>query len=194
MTFSAMIATLTQGMPGWPPVSSSPIGITVAFSPSSLASANSAWQAHGRVARVRGVPGRIAMKLSRYCGRERLPGGRRLWQRLARRAAYRGTVAVYGYGVGGRPGGTQRKAERTGVQDGMVLADYEPGLIRVWVPCTCQAADFDVDQLAEDHEDPVASFAHELGHHVQYARRRTYFNEAVAERYGRLLLREFGVR
>ena len=118
----------------------------------------------------------------------------RLWQRLARRAGFRGTVAVYGYGVGGRPGGAQRKAERTGVQDGMVLADYEPGLIRVWVPCTCQAADFDVDQLHEAHEDPLASFAHELGHHVQYARRRTYFNEAVAERYGRLLLREFGVR
>src|SRR5207249_2387559 len=62
----------------------------------------------------------IAMRLSRYCGRERLPGGRRLWQRLARRAGYRGTVAVYGYGVGGRPGGTQRKAERTGVQDACV--------------------------------------------------------------------------
>jgi hypothetical protein len=101
---------------------------------------------------------------------------------------------VYGYGVGGRPGGAQRKAERTGVQDGMVLADYEPGLIRVWVPCTCQAAEFDPEELAADHEDPLASFAHELGHHVQYARRRTYFNEAVAERYGRLLLREFGVR
>jgi len=118
----------------------------------------------------------------------------RLWERLARRAGFRGTVAVYGYGVGGRPGGAQRKAERTGVQDGMVLADYEPGLIRVWVPCTCQAADFDVEELGEVHEDPLASFAHELGHHVQYARRRTYFNEAVAERYGRLLLREFGVR
>lgn len=118
----------------------------------------------------------------------------RLWQRLARRAGFRGTLAVYGYGVGGRPGGAQRKAERTGVQDGMVLADYEPGLIRVWLPCMCQAADFDVEDLVDDHEDPLASFAHELGHHVQYARRRTYFNEAVAERYGRLLLREFGVR
>jgi hypothetical protein len=113
---------------------------------------------------------------------------------LARRAGFRGTVAVYGYGVGGRPGGAQRKAERSGVQDRMVLADYEPGLIRVWLPCTCQAADFDRDQLVDDHEDPLASFAHELGHHVQFARRRTYFNEAVAERYGRLLLREFGIR
>ena len=112
------------------------------------------------------------MRLSRYCGRERLPGGRRLWERLARRAGFRGAVAVYGYGVGGRPGGAQRKAERTGIQDGMVIADYEPGLIRVWLPCTCQAADFDSDQLHEDHEDPLASFAHELGHHVQYARRR----------------------
>jgi hypothetical protein len=118
----------------------------------------------------------------------------RLWLRLARRAGFEGMLAVYGYGVGGRPGGAQRKAERTGVQDGMVLADYEPGLIRVWVPCTCQAADFDVDDMVDDHEDPLASFAHELGHHVQYTRRRTYFNEGVAERYGRLLLREFGVR
>jgi hypothetical protein len=113
---------------------------------------------------------------------------------MAGRAGFRGTLAVYGYGVGGRPGGAQRKAERTGVQDGVPLADYEPGLIRVWLPCTCQAADFDVDQLAEHHEDPLASFAHELGHHVQYTLRRSYFNEAVAERYGRLLLREFGIR
>jgi hypothetical protein len=134
------------------------------------------------------------MRLSRYCGRERLTGGMRLWERLARRAGFRGTVAVYGYGVGGRPGGAQRKAERTGVHYGMVLADYEPGLIRVWVPCTCQAAEFDQEELVDNHEDPLASFAHELGHHVQYAKRRTYFNEAVAERYGRLLLREFGVR
>ena len=101
---------------------------------------------------------------------------------------------MFGYGVGGRPGGTQRKAERTGVLADMVLADYEPGLIRVWLPCTCQAAEFDTDQLAESHEDPLASFAHELGHHRQYARRRTYFNEAVAERYGRLLLRELALR
>jgi hypothetical protein len=134
------------------------------------------------------------MRILRYCGRERLPGSARFWQRLARRAGFRGTLAVYGYGVGGRPGGAQRKAERTGEQDGVVLADYEPGLIRVWLPCTCQAADLDTDQLAEDREDALSSFAHELGHHVQYARRRTYFNEAVAERYGRLLLREFGVR
>lgn len=134
------------------------------------------------------------MRIARYCGRERLPGGARLWQRLARRAGFHGTLAVYGYGVGGRPGGDQRKAERTGEQLGMALADYEPGLIRIWLPCTCQAADLDVDQLAEDREDPLSSFAHELGHHVQRRRQGSYFNEAVAERYGRLLLREFRVR
>jgi len=66
------------------------------------------------------------------------------------------------------------------------------GCITEW--CSCQAAEFDQEELVDNHEDPLASFAHELGHHVQYARRRTYFNEAVAERYGRLLLREFGVR
>jgi hypothetical protein len=134
------------------------------------------------------------MRIVRYCGRERLPGGARFWQRLARRAGFTGTLVVYGYGVGGRPGGAQRKAERTGELGGMVLADYEPGLIRVWLPCTCQAADPDVDQLVEEREDPLSSFAHELGHHVQHRRRRAYLNEAVAERYGRLLLREFGVR
>ena len=133
------------------------------------------------------------MKVVRFCGRERLPGGVRLWRRVARRAAFSGVLAVYGYGVGGRPGGSQRKAERTGELPGTVLADYEPGLIRMWLPCTCQAAELDVDQLAENREDPLSSFAHELGHHVQYRRRRTYFNEAVAERYGRLLLRELGV-
>jgi hypothetical protein len=134
------------------------------------------------------------MRVARFCGRERLPGGTRLWQRLARRAGFAGTLAIYGYGVGGRPGHTQRKAERSGAPVGIVLADYEPGLIRVWLPCTCQAAEFDLDQMTEDREDPLSSFAHELGHHVQHRRRRSYFNEAVAERYGRLLLRELRVR
>jgi hypothetical protein len=133
------------------------------------------------------------VRVVRFCGRERLPGGQRLWRRLARRAGFAGTLALYGYGVGGRPGHAQRKAERTGEFTGMVLADYEPGLIRVWLPCACQAADFDTDQLKEDREDPVSSFAHELGHHVQHRRRRRFQNEAVAERYGRLLLRELGL-
>ena len=134
------------------------------------------------------------MRVARYCGRERLPGGTRLWERLARRARFDGVLLVFGYGVGGRPGDGQRIAERTGEFTGVVLADYEPGMIRVWVPCTCQAAEFDPDQLREDREDPLSSFAHELGHHVQYVRRRSYHDEAVAERYGRLLLRELGVR
>lgn len=64
----------------------------------------------------------------------------------------------------------------------------------VWAPCTYQAAHFDGDQLREDREDPLSTFAHELGHHVQRRLRGSYVNEAVAERYGRLLLREFGVR
>jgi len=100
---------------------------------------------------------------------------------------------VYGYGVGGRPGGTQRKAERTGVQDGMVLADYEPGLIRVWLPCTCQAAEaaFDetvIESAAKFIAHAVRRFAERLGPHGGGWKR------AVAERYGRLLLREFGLR
>src|SRR5438552_1533749 len=93
------------------------------------------------------------MRIVRYCGRERLPGGARLWRRLARRARFDGVLLVFGYGVGGRPGDEQRKAERTGELSGMVLADYEPGAIRVWVPCTCQAAEFDADQLREDADD-----------------------------------------
>jgi hypothetical protein len=133
------------------------------------------------------------VRIVRYCGRERLPGGAALWRRLARRAGFDGLLAVYGYGVGGRPGDAQRTAERTGELSGTVLADYEPGLIRVWLPCTCQAAEFDVDQLASDREDPLASFAHELGHHVQFRRRGAYHNESVAERYGRLLLQDVGI-
>ena len=134
------------------------------------------------------------MRVIRYCGRERLPGGERIWRRLALRAGFAGTLCVFGYGVGGRPGGEQRKAERTGELGGIGLADYEPGLIRVWLPCACQAADLDPDQLAAEGSDPLSSFAHELGHHVQHRRRGAYWNEAVAERYGRLLLREFGIR
>jgi hypothetical protein len=61
------------------------------------------------------------------------------------------------------------------------------------VPCTCQAAEFDADQLRDDGDDPLSSFAHELGHHRQWIRRREYHNEAVAERYGRLLRREVAV-
>src|SRR3989442_15260545 len=99
------------------------------------------------------------MRISRYCGAERLPGGARFWQRLARRAGFKGTLAVYGYGVGGRPGGAQRKAQRTGVQDGIVLADYEPGLIRAWVPCTWQAADLDADPPRREPGDSVSGFA-----------------------------------
>src|SRR5207245_1890168 len=46
----------------------------------------------------------IAMRLIRYCGRERLPGGERVWRRLALRAGFAGTRCVFGYGAGGRPG------------------------------------------------------------------------------------------
>ena len=72
-----------------------------------------------------------------------------IWRRLARRARFDGVLLVFGYGVGGRPGDEQRKAERTGELSGTVLADYEPGVIRVWVPCTCQAAEFDAKRLNE---------------------------------------------
>lgn len=129
------------------------------------------------------------MEIVRYCGRERLPGGTRLWRRLARKSGFTGRLEVFGYGVLGLPGSQHRRAMRTGIERGVTLADYGQNLIRVWLPCTCAAAEFDV--LAP-HEEPLGTFAHELGHHVIHQRGRLmlpHIEEAVAERYGRLLLR-----
>lgn len=124
------------------------------------------------------------MELVKYCGRERLPGGERRWRRLARAVGFTGRVQVFGYGVGGGPGAQQRRAGVTGQGKGITLADFEPGLIRVWLPCSCAVVKF-TSQKQFDY--PLPSFAHELGHHIQHNRRRAN-HEAVAERYGRLLL------
>lgn len=132
------------------------------------------------------------MIVKRYCGHERLPGGERRWRRLARAAGFSGSVELYGYGVAGKPGREQRAAMRTGVESGVVVADYGDNIIRVWLTCRCAAAEFDTDRLAYEQKDPLTNFAHELGHHVVKARGRKmlpWVEEAVAERYGRRLLR-----
>ncbi|HEV8573111.1 MAG TPA: hypothetical protein VGR43_00235 [Dehalococcoidia bacterium] len=128
------------------------------------------------------------MKIKKYCGRERLPGGERRWRRLAKAAGFDGTLQVFGWGVRGEPGREQRAAYRK--ERGATIADYEPGLIRVWLQCECAATDFyDEDELTSQYV--LAAFAHELGHHRQYLLSRERWTpqaDAVAERYGRALL------
>jgi len=129
------------------------------------------------------------MRIKRYCGRERLPGGERRWRRLARAAGFDGTLQVFGWGVRGEPGRLQRSAYRKSA--GATVADYEPGLIRVWLDCACAATDFyDEDELTSQYV--LEAFAHELAHHRQYLLSRERFSpqaDAVAERWGRKLLR-----
>lgn len=132
------------------------------------------------------------MIVKRYCGHERLPGGERRWRRLAKASAFAGRLEVYGYGVAGAPGRAQRAAMRTGEEGGVVVADYGDNIIRVWLPCRCAAAEFDMDALGVEQKDPLTNFAHELGHHVIKLRGRRLMpsiEEAVAERFGRRLLR-----
>ena len=123
------------------------------------------------------------MYIKRYCGHERLQGSERLWRRLARKAGFEGRLEVFGYGVKGQPGAQQRRETR-GVQDGLTtFADYETGLIRVWLPCSCAAAEF--DDLEARKVSPLSAFAHELGHFVVEKRGKKYLpqiEEALAER------------
>jgi hypothetical protein len=108
---------------------------------------------------------------------------------LARKAGFNGVLEVYGYGVSGVPGIQHRRAMRTGVEKGVILADYGANLIRVWMASSCAAAEF---EDLKPHEEPLAAFSHELGHHVIACRGKTmlpHIEEAVAERYGRMLLR-----
>lgn len=132
------------------------------------------------------------MEIRRYCGKERLSRSERLWRRLARTVGFSGTLEVFGYGVKGQPGAQQRR-EMRGLHEGLITyADYGPGLIRVWMPCACAAAEFDRDILEAKWADPLAAFAHELGHFVIEKRGKKYLpwvEERVAERYGRWLLR-----
>lgn len=132
------------------------------------------------------------MRVTRFCGKERLPGTTRRWARLALVAGFTGQLEVYGYGTVGEPGREHRRSQRTGEEGGVILADFEPGTIRVWLPCACAAAEFDQDDLIRDNDHPLASFAHELGHHRQHTRgkgRHGPHAEAAAERYGRMLLK-----
>lgn len=135
------------------------------------------------------------MRIIRHC-RERLPGGTRRWRRLARAADFHGALRVYGYGTVGRPAIQHRRAARTGELGGFVLGDYtnNRNLIRVWVRSPCAPV---TPTITAPHDDPLSVFAHELGHHRQHAAGKRYGRskraraayEAVAERYGRWLLR-----
>ncbi|HEV8575364.1 MAG TPA: hypothetical protein VGR43_11725 [Dehalococcoidia bacterium] len=127
------------------------------------------------------------MKIVRYCGKERLPGGTRLWRRLARLVGFKGTLELYGYGIGGKPGRAQLHAYLHGERSAVTIGDYGKNQIRVWVRCSCSPVD-----SAEQYEpEPLHVFAHELGHYIQDLRHKTYktkaIDEAVAERYGRWL-------
>lgn len=139
----------------------------------------------------------MAVRILKYCGKERLPGGERRWRKLAETASFDGSISVFGYGTGGLPGQQQCRAYITqGSAFGATLGDWQPGKIRVWLPCSgCAAVEFDPDlELAEGHDEPLTVFAHELGHERQWQLDRGYetvgIDEAVASRYGRWLLRK----
>lgn len=130
------------------------------------------------------------MRIKKFCGRERLPGGERQWRRLARLVGFKGTLEVYGYGVGGGPGRQQLHSYLTSAKWWGTVGDYGKNLIRVWVKCYCST--IDDDETVEP--GPFHVFSHELGHYIQDLRGRTYktkaIDEAVAERYGRWLRRK----
>lgn len=127
------------------------------------------------------------MIVKKFCGRERFPGGERKWRRLARLVGFKGTLELYGYGVGGKPGRQQLHAYIHGEPKRFTIADYGDNIIRVWLRCQCSTID---DEEAVE-PDPFHVFSHELGHYIQDIRGRSYktkaIDEAVAERYGRWL-------
>lgn len=129
------------------------------------------------------------MKIARYCGLERLPGGSRLWHRLAMAAGFNGTLEVQGYGTVGKPGREQLHAYINSVRSGFVVGDYSTNIIRVWLRCACST----VDESEEIAPSPLDVFVHELGHYVQDRlgtrdTRPTHVEEGIATRYGRRLL------
>ena len=109
--------------------------------------------------------------------------------RLARAAGYTGILRVQGWGVGGVPGREQRAAYTT--EQAATVGDFEPGLIRVWLPCSCSATEF-YEGLGSVSTYVLEVFAHELGHYRQHLRGREMWtpqSEAAATRYGCRLLR-----
>jgi hypothetical protein len=127
------------------------------------------------------------MKIVRYCGKERLPGGERLWRRLAKEAGYDGTLKVYGYGTAGNKSAvlSQRAYEtggKPGEWDWPVIGLHswntktnKTTLIEVWLPCQCATAldEYktirynDMLEWLPDRYEPLHVFAHELGHAMQ---------------------------
>lgn len=127
------------------------------------------------------------MKIVRYCGKERLPGGERLWRRLAKEAGYDGLVKVYGYGTAGdKKAVTSHRAYERGTTNGTykgptvglhtyVVETGQSILIEVWLPCKCQVALDDWMDIRDDKMpawmpdscEPLFVYAHELGHAMQ---------------------------
>lgn len=149
-----------------------------------------------------------AMKLIRYCGKERLPGGERLWRRLAKEAGFTGVLRVYGYGAAGdrKVVDSQRAYER-GTPSKYYGRKIIVGLhttgegLEVWLPCTCQTAledSFMNPNLALHAADgqpkwlPVRYealfvFAHELGHYQQEMESTLYSERGATNRGNHLL-------
>ncbi len=149
------------------------------------------------------------MEIQRYCGKERLPGGERLWRKLAKAAGFNGVLKVYGYGAAGedRVVDGHRKFEK-GEQDTVIIGlhtwwDGKPSQIQVWLPCKCQVTmddwtktrDAMLPKWLEDRYEPLFVFAHELGHQMQHNDGQKFDkSERGATRRGIKLLEKVCVR
>lgn len=130
------------------------------------------------------------MEIIRHCS-ERLPGGERLWRRLAKKAGWDGVLHVYGYGVGPRKHAVgHRKASRSEHPIPTVLAVYDPNdeSIDLWLSSKCGVP-------MSTRRTVIRTFAHELGHHIDFTRNRKWGRDRVkteqtADRYGAKLLKE----
>jgi len=136
------------------------------------------------------------MKIVRFCGKERLPGGERLWRRLAKEAGFNGTVKVYGYGAAGSKMATStHRAYEVGKTSYTIvgLQTEKIELIEVWLPCKCQTAMDDMlpvngmPEWLKDNYEPLFVFAHELGHYQQEVQGME-FSEPGATKRGTHLL------
>jgi len=135
------------------------------------------------------------VRIQRHC-QERLPGGERLWRKLARAVGFDGVVEVYGYGVHGAAGRAQRSAFAAGRRESLIIGYFYPATSRVlvWLDSPCAVGKWPPKHV---NDRPLAVYAHELGHFVQHGRgkypprgkRARSRYEAVATRYGNALLR-----
>jgi len=172
------------GEAGRPPVSSSPIGSRLHSHQARLTSANSACGTRrGRTGTKRAQGDRDAA--SRYCGRERLPGGPAPWQRLAG-AGYRGRRR-YGMAWGPPWRNASEKRSVPACRTGWCSRITSPASFVFGFPARARPP-LRRRQLVETR-DPVAAFAHESGI-TSSTRADGVLQRGGRERYGRLLLRD----